>query len=405
MRSRWLIAFSIVLFGLDSASAQPQPPLPPPVPPASNGPTELPPLLPPPPPDAPLAEVPRPGTAPGIDYDQGYLYLPEKAPERPRRPEECGPGGRWWVTPSFELSWVPSVRPPASVRLRLSDGLGNTAPGPVIPVAGRSAGQFEAALGLVLGHWFDESHTNGAEASFFIRSADNTFGGVTPGMLVLFPEGPWRGTPQVIAFPEPFGDRILGTFPSTLSTFFTTVDVNYRRKLLCTDNARLDALVGYRFAYLRDELYLGEVPDDNSDYKRNRAAVANPFHGAQVGLAGEVRKNGWYASGAAKVAFGVVTPEVTATGLFAGAEGRVGSQFTALRALTTAEKNEFAVMPVLNLSIGRQVSARTRVFAGYTFQYLSRAGRLGDALTPANSGLVLNDFWTQSVNFGFEWRH
>ena len=409
MRSRWLAAVGVMFLGFSPASAQPQPPLPPPALPATSTPPagtrELPPLLPPPPPDAPLTEVPRPGTGPAVDYDPGYLYLPEKAPERTRRPEECGPAGRWWITPSFELSWVPTNRPPASVRLRLSDGLGNSAPGPVLPVAGRSAGQFEAALGLVFGRWFDESHTNGAEASFFVRNADNTFGTAAPGMLVLFPEGPGRGAPQVIAFPDPFGARIVGTFPSTLSTFFTTVDVNYRRKLLCTDSARLDALVGYRFAYLQDELYLGEVPDGDNDYKRNRASVSNPFHGGQIGLAGEYRANSWYVAGSAKVAFGVVTPEVTASGVFIGAEGRTGSQFAHLRALNAAEKSEFAVMPVLNLSVGRQVSERTRVFAGYSFQYLSRAGRLGDTLNPANSEIALTDFWVQSINFGVEWRH
>ncbi len=415
MRSRWLVAFSVVLLGLDSASAQPQPPLPPPAPPASNGPTELPPLLPPPPPDAPLAEVPRPGAAPGIDYDPGYLYLPEKAPERPRRPETCGPDGRWWVSGALGLSWAPPSRPQSNVRLRLTDWLGNTAPGPVVPAAGRSVGQFEAALDIVLGRWLDESHTNGLEASFFIRSADDTFVGGAPGMWVLFPEGQGRGVPQIIVFPEPLAHQIVGTFPSTLATTFTTVDVNYRRKLFCTDNARLDALVGYRFAYLQDGMYIGRSPDSsgNNDrdsynrdgYKRNRVLVSSPFHGAQIGLAGEVRKNGWYASGTAKVAFGVVTPDVTATGLFVGAEGRTGTQFTALRALTAAEKSEFAVMPVLNLSIGRQVGEHARVFAGYSFQYLSRAGQLRDVLNPANNGLVLNDFWVQSINFGFEFRH
>ncbi|VTR91946.1 Putative uncharacterized protein OS=Rhodopirellula baltica (strain SH1) GN=RB229 PE=4 SV=1: DUF1551 [Gemmata massiliana] len=410
MRNRWLVAFGVVFFSLDPARAQPQPPLPPPAPPASNGPTELPPLLPPPPPDAPLAEVPRPGAAPGIDYDQGYLYLPEKAPERPRRPEMCGPDGRWWASGALGLSWTPSSRLPSDVRLRLSDVLGNTAPGPVVPVTGRSIGQFEAALELVLGRWLDESHTNGLEASFFIRGTDDTFFGAAPGMLVLFPEGRGTSQAQVIVLPEPLASQIVTTFPSTLVTTFTTVDVNYRRKLFCTDNARLDALVGYRFAYLQDGLYLGGQSDGSGNNQRegygsSRVTISSPFHGGQIGLAGEVRKNGWYASGTAKVAFGVVTPDVTATGLFAGAEGRMGSQFTALRALTAAEKSEFAVMPVVNLSIGRQVGERARVFAGYSLQYLSRAGQLHDALNPANSGLVLNDFWVQSINFGLEFRH
>jgi hypothetical protein len=42
---------------------------------------------------------------------------------------------------------------------------------------------------------------------------------------------------------------------------------------------------------------------------------------------------------------------------------------------------------------------------GYTFQYLSQAARLGDALNPAATTLALTDFWVQSFNLGFELRY
>ena len=49
-------------------------------------------------------------------------------------------------------------------------------------------------------------------------------------------------------------------------------------------------LAGYRFAYLHDELLPRRIPDgSNDDYQLNRLAVANPFHGGQIGLAGEYR--------------------------------------------------------------------------------------------------------------------
>ncbi len=293
------------------------------------------------------------------------------------------------------------------MRLRVPDpvALGGTLSGPLLPVAGRSAGRFDAALGLVVGRWFGEGNTDGVEGSFYLRDSMNTFAGVAPGALVVFPRGHGRGVPQVIALPDPIAARVVSTFPVTLATFYGTADVNYRHRLRCDENGRLDALVGYRFAYLEDELFLGEVPDDRDDYQRNRAAVSNPFHGGQIGLAGEYRANGWYVAGSAKVAFGVVSPEVRASGLFAGAEGRVGGDFQRLRALGAAERNEFAVMPALNVSIGRQVTDHSRIFAGYSFQYLSRVGRLGDVLNPASAELTLTDFWVQSVNFGFEVRY
>ena len=78
--------------------------------------------------------------------------------------------------------------------------------------------------------------------------------------------------------------------------------------------------------------------------------------------------------------------------------------FRRLSALTAGDQSEFAVMPTLNVQLGRQVTERARVFAGYSFNYLSRVARLGDALNPANTGLTFTDFWVQSIGFGAEFR-
>ena len=403
MRTRWLVAVGVALLGVGVARAQPA--ALPAIPPA---PGQLPPLLPVPLPSAvPLAEVPRPG-APGFEYDHGYQYLPERSPERFRHPAEdaCGPDGRWWISPSLDLAWASTRPAPSTVRLPLASR--GALPGLLLPVGGRDAGRFESALGLVVGRWFGETNTHGVEASFFVRDANATFAGRAPGTLVLFPGGADRSAPQVVVLPDAIGSQVVGRFPATLGTFFATVDVNYRHKLFCAENARLDALAGYRYAYLGDELYLGELPIDygrgRDAFRLNRAAVSSAFHGGQIGLAGEVRAGGWYAAGSVKVAFGAVTPEATATGLFAAAEGRTATGFRRLGALTGADRSELAVMPVLNVQVGRQVSAHARVFAGYSFNYLSRVGRLGDTLDAANAALTLTDFWVQSISLGAEFR-
>lgn len=408
MRNRWALAVGVVLLGVVGAKAQPLPPpaVPAPLPAIPTPPAppvgQLPPLLPvPAAPTGPLAEVPRPGVPP-LEYDHGYQYLPERLPERRRAPEECGPAGRWWVAPSFELSWVPARYAPSTIRLRVPDPTapGGSVAGPQLPVAGRSAGRFDGALNLVGGHWFGETNTHGIEASLYLRDAHNTFASASPGAVVLFPRGRGRAA-QIVVLP---GAAVSGTFPTTLSTFFATVDVNYRHKLVCTDAARLDVLVGYRHAALDDELYLGEVPDDHDEYRHNRAAVSNSFHGAQIGLAGEVRANGWFVAGAVKVAFGGVTSEIDPTGAFVGAEGRTAAGFRRLPALTAQEQTEFAVMSALNLQVGRQLTDRARVFASYSFSHLNRVARLGDVLNPANGGPLYTNFWVQSLGLGAEFR-
>jgi hypothetical protein len=151
-------------------------------------------------------------------------------------------------------------------------------------------------------------------------------------------------------------------------------------------------------------LYLGDVPDPgHQEYRSNRAAVANAFNGGQVGLAGEFRLDRWYVLSSAKVALGAVTPDVTSTGAFVGAQAR-GSAFQRLGGLTAAERTTFAVVPALNVLFGRQLGQHTRLYVAYSVTYLSRAGRLGDALNPLNTGLVLTDAWVQALGFGGEFR-
>jgi len=406
----------IVFLTALAAPAQtiPRPGASPTLPDCLDQPTQYLPLLrPPAQPDPPLAEVPR---GPTGEYDHGYVYLPEYVP--PSGPEACRPLGRWWISPSFEFAWMP-VRPaPADIRLRVPTPGGGTIPGPILPISGRSADTFQAGFGLSGGWWFNDRNTCGVDASLFTLSGgDRTFDALAPGMLVLFPDGA-GSAPHLILFPP--GIPITGLFPVTLSTWFIGADVNYRHNLYCGPSARLDLLAGYRFAYLEDELFLGEVPDgSDTDYRHNRIAVMNPFHGGQIGFAGEYRGDRWYLGGAAKVAFGVVSPEVCASGLFRCAEGYTGLErfapagprrglgnggYTKLSA-PDVSGDRFAVLPTLNLQLGRQVGQHARLYVAYSFQYLSEVARLGDVLNPAAAGLKYTDFWVQSLGLGFEFRY
>jgi hypothetical protein len=398
MRSPWSGAVGVALIG--AAAVLAQPPAPPVTP--SAAPTQLPPLLPVPgPPAPPPATASRPDGPPGIEYDPGYLYLPERLPDRSRRQsadDAGGPLGRWWVAPELDLAWISARPAPTNVQLRLPD---SAAPGPLLPTAGLSPARFEAALGLAAGVWFGDGNAQGLDASTALRGGHTTFAGTAPGMAVLFPNGASRSAAQVVALAEPNACR----FPATFGTFFATADVNYRQKLYGDPNVRLDALVGYRYAYVGDELYLGDVPDPgHNEYRSNRAAVSNAFNGGQIGLAGEFRANGWYAAGSAKVAFGAVTTDVTTTGLFAAAQGGTGGTYQRLAGLTPAEPSGFAVVPAGAVQFGHQLGSHALIYVSYSCTYLSRAARLGDALNPTAAGLVLTDFWVQSIGFGADFR-
>ncbi len=401
MHIRWRAACGIPLLLVSSALAQ----LGSGAPDTPERPVELPPLLTPPAATAAPTAVPGPAGLVG-EYDHGHLYLPQYAPAR-TGPEDCRPLGRWWVNTTFELAWIPNRPATRSIRLPIPVGAASI-PGPILPVAGVESEEFQGGFGLTLGRWFGQGNRHGVEASLFtLGGPGQTFDAIAPGMLMIFPNGPDRSVPQVLLLPPPLANQIATTFPATLATWFIGADVNYRHTLYCNSTARLDALVGYRFAGLQDELYLGTPPDSGSDaYQYNRLAVTNAFNGGQLGLAGEYRTNSYFVSGVLKVAFGAVMPEISASGLFMGTQSSDDSGgYQRLTALCGCTSNQFAVLPTLNLSVGRQIRQRGRLFAGYTFQYLSNVTRLSDVLdTTGGSTPATTDFWVQSLNIGFELR-
>ncbi len=370
-------------------------------------PTTLPPLLKPP---ADTAPAPPPLSAPRgplTDYDHYHLYLPRELPRAgPRPPETCRPLGRWWVNPALELAWLATPRAHGPVRLELATPAGSR-PGLVLATGGHTPDDFRPGFSLGVGRFLGDSHTHALDANFFfVSDGARTLDGFAPGLLVTFPAGSGRSAPRLLAVPPPLDRHLVGSFPATQASRFLTTDTNYRHTLFCTPTGRLDALTGYRFAHLQDELYLGEPHEPGrGEYRWNRLSASNPFHGGQVGLAGEYRGRKWYLGATATTAFGAVFPDVSATGLFVTAQGAEGNRFARLAALTAPNRAWFAVLPSVSLATGRAFGEHLRVFTGYSFRYLSRASRLGEVVNPATTAVPVDDFWVQSLSLGLELRY
>jgi hypothetical protein len=401
MRTRHLTACVLGLLVAAPASARDAAP-----------PTELP-LL--PVPATPTPAPPQPGPrGPAAEYDPGYLYLPERAPDVAKLPPcPCRPLGRWWVSPSLELGWSEGPRLPALVRV------GRT--GPVVYGGRQLASQFREGLGLNLGTWLDECQTRGVDASFYYLSpADHAAQFVSAFAPLSLPtaEGLFPLTDPDAGY--------VGAYQAGVTTHYVTADVNYRRTLYCETDTRLDALVGYRYAHLGDRLDLyGKRLGPGGEIVRFRDQVeaANDFHGGQVGLAGEYRSGDWYVGGTGTVAFGTVFTETDLRGQFRVNGTVIPSGFYARPGVAgVREQSRFAVMPVVKLSVGRQLGEHARVFVGYQFQYLNNLTRGGDVLDPTPSVLATDplqlvqpplprrdattsDLWVQSVNLGLELRY
>lgn len=310
-------------------------------------------------------------------------------------PLETRPLGRWWFDTSVEFAWMSTQDNPKVVRIHSPDFFGNRIPAIRIDMCRSQTPAFGAGLQFHLGRWFDDNQMFGLEAGgFILPGAAQTFQAKAPHTLVLFPAGTDQSAPLLLRFPQQFGN-LSTTFPATESTSFTTVDLDVRAGLLVTEQARLDFLAGYRFAYLEDELYFGDLPTGgHDDYRSNRMTVENTFHGAQVGLGAHYRTTRWYTDGFFKLALGGVTTKSAASGAFLYPDQPVRFQ----------SDSHAAFMPTLNLRVGYRLSERASVFAGYNFLYLSRASRLGDAFTPGSGSLSNSEFWIQSLSLGLDCR-
>lgn len=377
---------------------------------AQERPSELPPLLPVPPTTVPPPGAPRNS---GDEYDPGYFYLPERAPEK-SRPNACGPEGRLWFAPALELAWTKSAAVPPLARL------GN-ATGPVVYGADRISSPMQAGFSLTSGIWMNEERTRGIDGTLFYLV------GVGSNSL-MFSDGNAIHLPTATgSFPlaEP-NAGYAGAYQVGLNTRFGFADVNYRNTLLCNSNARIDGLVGYMFSRLRDdyELYGKRLgPGGEIVRFRDDAQAKNDFHGGQIGLVGEYRMDKWYIAGTGKIGFGVVYTTTNLEGKFRVNETVVPIGFYARPDVSGPRSHShYAVMPVLGLTVGRQLGDHCRVYLGYNFLYLNHVTRGPDVLdpTPAVNAAdpqtavastnprrdsTLSDFWVQSFSLGLELRY
>lgn len=348
-----------------------------------------------PPSELPLIPVPGPPSAPAPfapggpvpAYEPAHVYLPEPGPEFARR--EPLLDELWHVTVSGEMAWLSTSGLPRSLTLTPPDVFGRTVPGLIVPTNGRATDEFLAGLGLDVGRRIGER--SGVDASLFLLPGSaQRLEGFAPGTLVYSPD-PARDAPVFVALPP--GSAAIGTyFPARLYTSFVGADVNFRYSVVRAETARVDVLAGYRFAYLGDDLYLGDSPQGGNNANQfNRLQAETTFHGGQFGVAVGLDRGAWYTDGIVKIAYGTVTTETGASGAFGFAtpRPRLGGETRA------------AVLPTVGWKMGLRVGDRGGVFASYSFQYLDRVARLGDAFCGCGGN---SDLWVNSLGLGLEFR-
>lgn len=198
-----------------------------------------------------------------------------------------------------------------------------------------------------------------------------------------------------------------GTASILTETSLWGAQANARRYIGSTCRSRLDAIAGFRFMHLSDELRITETfsrtpgsnfaignPDVLSGTVVDRFRTENDFYGAQVGLVGETRRGRWFAEGRASIALGTVHQMLQAEGsqnltLVGGGTSTATGGLLALPGanIGTFRQDKFGVVPEATLRLGFYVTPHLRVSAGYNFLYLSSVLRPGDQIDP---GLDVN---------------
>ncbi len=276
--------------------------------------------------------------------------------------------------------------------------------------------------------FFASSDTNGIPviARPFI---DATTGG--PAVLTVAQQGLASGNVLVSTQNEMYGAEA-----SLLANLYRS----------CPDDAckwTIDGLLGFRFFELHEDLQIssqstilgGGSPRFNGASIFNPAIVTvhdsfdvyNRFYGGQIGTRANVECGKWSFGFDSKLAFGVMNQVVDVNGRSdlldltrAISSSSVGGLYANAINIGRYRNDEFAVIPEIGMSIGRNWSSWLTTAIGYNYMYISRVARPGNAVTnvvnPAiiptsqsfGSGAVVpvpnpilaqDEFWAQGVTF------
>jgi hypothetical protein len=357
---------------------------------------------------------------------------------------------RWYVEGEYLLWWTRGTTLPPLITTSSPQFFGIPGQGDTrVVLGGDSFGDtFTTGGRMTLGRWFGDGECRGIEARIFVLNeinstfitSSNEFPVLArPFFNVNTPMGPFS---EVVADPA----RGVGGVAVNQEHSLWGAEVNYRRFLCGNGCRRVDALVGYRYLGMKDQLSITEnfVSNGSNPTLVGGVPVAvgvvndtfrteNHFHGGQIGLMGTLTRGRWTIDARATVAFGNLTQkaEITGSQTLGLANGAVATFPGGLLALPGANmgsytQNQFSVVPEVGFNVGYQLTSRMRVFVGYNFLYIGNAlrpeGLIDQGIDvaripnfPAGGATPLafprpapqfnlSDYFVQGISFGLEFR-
>lgn len=392
-------------------------------------------------PPNPLTTLPADGAA-GCGVDGSFACPCECAPSGPHVWAEGEPL-LWWLKSAPVSVPLLSTFTPNSPSATTGFGGALGVPGTTVLTPDHLGyGPFFGGR-MTAGGWIDGEQRLGLEGNGFLletRTASSgamSDGNGSPPLRALF-----VNTPPGAGFPPGESSFVLAdpgfaaggqVIDSTIRLWGAEANALYR--LGNGDTFRLTALGGFRYLDLQEglsildtETILGVGNYTGLDQFRTR----NQFYGGQLGARADVRYEWLFAALQAKVALGATHESVNVGGLstatLAGSPtGAPGGIYAQPSNSGRTTRNDFAVVPDLQVRAGANLTRNVRFFVGYDFLYVSSVVRPGDQIDRTlnftqnavlnGAGSVLtgaarpaplfhtSDFWAQGCSVGFEIRY
>ncbi len=228
-------------------------------------------------------------------------------------------------------------------------------------------------------------------------------------------------------------DFLSGSIAIDSTTDFQGAEVLLRKTLCQGYCNRLDFLVGYRFARLNDGLDIQQFSEWTRPYGDILAGTTkslvdsfdtqNQFNGGELGLSYRGRAGQWSLELLGKIGLGDNLSDLTVGGstITTLPDGRSGTFVGGLLAQETNigkyQRNQFAVLPELGVTVGYNLTCQLRATLGYTFIYWNNVLRAGDQIDSSLSQLPpepptgthepaalmkTTDFWAQGLRAGVD---
>lgn len=219
---------------------------------------------------------------------------------------------------------------------------------------------------------------------------------------------------RLVAFSDPNAGAIMaGTISTVASTMLWGAEANYRTGWGMGLGGKLDALIGYRYLRLHDQLSvdsrsttlvdIGGVPAGTLITSGDRFDALNQFHGAQVGFAGEWQMGMLSIGMRATVAAGLTQQTVDIAGsttaqLPGGLTSTVpGSLFAQTTNMGNHTQTRVSIVPEVGITVGYQCTNNIRIFGGYNVLCWTNTVRAGEQMNRAVNATFIADPVTGAV--------